>query len=79
MCAKYSRTPHNLSVIERMQQERAGLEPGTRCAVHMIKGIAVIKGGRRVGTRRDKGASIGQCPRYATISKDGVPLCDAHK
>ncbi len=76
MPRKYTRTPHPLSVLERMQQERAGIEPGTYCAVHMSKGVSRYEGRTRVGR---KAVSIGDCPRYAVHLIDGVPLCDAHK
>lgn len=78
MRRKSIRTPHPLSMIERMQQERAGIAPGTYCAVHMVKGAPVIRGGRRVGTQRNGGKAIGPCPRYALILVDDTPLCEAH-
>jgi hypothetical protein len=79
MRRKGIRTPHDLSIIERMQQEQAGIEPGTLCCVQMVKGTGVYRGGHRVGTIRDGGRKIGPCPRYAVVLVDGVPLCDAHK
>lgn len=78
MRRQYTRTPHILSFTERIAQINAGLEPGTMCSVGMVKGTAVIKGGRRVGTKRDGGTPIGQCPRYAVKVVNGQPLCSAH-
>lgn len=78
MPRQYTRTPQLPTYIEREQQISAGLEPGTRCSVGMVKGTAVYKGGRRVGTKRDGGTPIGRCPRYAVKIVNGQPLCAAH-
>lgn len=76
---KYIRTPLPLSAVERMQQERAGIPLGTTCAVSMVKGTPIRRGGRRIGTKRDGGTPIGRCPRYATMLCNGEPRCEAHR
>jgi len=76
MSRQYTRTPEALSILERMTQERAGIEPGTTCAVHMFKGQRTYIGH---GETVRKAKKIGQCPRYAMVIRDGIALCDAHK
>jgi hypothetical protein len=75
---QFSRNPAPLSILERQTQQRLGIPEGAFCCVQMVKGKAVIKGGVRVGTYRKISIPIGQCPRYATINKNGAFFCDAH-
>lgn len=78
MRRQYTRTPLPISALERMAQERLGLEEGTRCAVAMLGAKPLRKHGIMVGVDKEQVRELGQCPRYATRLIDGEPRCEAH-
>lgn len=75
MPRKYIKVPP--SALELQQQEKNGIPAGMTCAVRMQRGVPRVFGYANKVRVKAK-MPIGDCPRYATVWKDGEPRCSAH-